>query len=655
MHRSLMLWALAAVLITGSVPAQEPSAENPSRNKARQQMEAWHAAREAGFARRSLSAAHFVTGKQHRAELLVISTLPDPVAVELEAYRPSGERLPLGEYTVPPSQPLRVDLGELLASVVAPAPFRGSLRLSFIGDEKALAAWLVQYHGRQVLELPLQVPSSAPTSWTSFFDLPKLRPHADAFVYVLANHSTASVSYRIRLGRRNGKEERLAGTVAPGAQIVLSPRTGSLPRGFERGWLVVEHDGAPGDLVASGFLTGALAALPMLPANEILKRSYQAIRIPPADAGSSISILLFSPQKQAQVILSMVSAEGGTTTARRTVTVLPGEPEAVDIVKLFALTPAGEWRLQVTADAPIAVSGFHRSASGSVLDLAFFPDAYGHGTGSYPLPDPTTHEVFTTLVNVGSEPASVVGQIFWPGGSYALDPLEVPAGSSRRISHSEILAAATPDAVGRTIPGELRSGLFRWAATGDADLIARTEARPLSGDDVYGFNCKNCCEQMPFGVILPGDVELRAGEFVGLQAAYYYETCTGNLMGPYPITQPQVKHVPAPFSWDGSALTVEPAADDEIGFEHEVWARSEICYGFWWNIWKWVFGQACSRTFLEPWSSSTACIQQTANCSSCHQCCAAQQAFWTCKKKNGDIVRREHETCVYLCTTGPCL
>jgi hypothetical protein len=150
MHRLRAIFAVVALLFGGSSAlGQEPFAENPSRDAAGEQMEIWRALRQADFAKRALSAAHFLVGDQHRAELVLISTLPEAVQIELEAYSVEGERFPLGSHAVDPGAPLRLDIGELIAASPAAAPVRGSLRLTFIGDEKALAAWLVQYQGTE--------------------------------------------------------------------------------------------------------------------------------------------------------------------------------------------------------------------------------------------------------------------------------------------------------------------------------------------------------------------------------------------------------------------------------------------------------------------------------------------------------------------------
>jgi hypothetical protein len=645
---------MAVASVVGDLAAQEaPGSDPAAREEADQIMSDWIEARRAHADSRRLSAATLFLDDSERSELVLLSTMPDPISATVEILSATGRRLLSSEQTIEPQQHLRVDLHALLTPLRKDLPPTASLRVSYHGDDRTLSGWIIHHRGTQVVETQLKKAEyGAGGEEISFFDTRAARTARPA--YFLANHAEVPSRYRLRFatGPRSSRRHSMTseGIVPPGQQIDLS----ALFERSDRGWLLLEHLDSPENLVLHGFLTGRnhLSSLPVLDAGAIAAE-YHALRLPAPQASSSTTLTLFRPgdgsAPGSEVSIELIETETGSLVRRLDVPLPAEEVRTVQIEHLAKAAGIDELSLRVTSDQPFAISGLHRSASRTWSELAMVAESSGHDTGNYPLPDTLRHRVFTTLLNLGPLAAEAVFQIYWPGGTYSYGPITIPAGASRRVDIGELQAANTPDLLGRTLPDRIEHGLIRWTSVGAASIAARTEAVDLASGDLYGFNCKSCCEQLPFAAIIPEVVEFAAGGSATFQSSYYYSTCDGQ-MGPFPIP-PQVQHVPSPFQWNGLTLSANEAADADIGFEAEVFGRSPFCFSFWRWISKWGKGLLCKKTFLDPWSNSQACTVQTSNQQSCLVCCTAQKAYRICRGAHPAITESEYNACVGLCVS----
>ncbi|HEX2162893.1 MAG TPA: hypothetical protein VHM02_02985 [Thermoanaerobaculia bacterium] len=623
-----------------------------SREQAENQMAEWRAARRALAIPAALSTPHWAIRGGARAEIVLISTVADAVVFDLEAFSPDGERFPLGRHAVTPTNHLHLDLRELLRPYGEATPEEGSLRLSFTGDDRTLSGWLIQDEGGRQLEIPLVSSlASVGTQWQSYYDLGNHRQLQPS--YYFANHGAVPVSYQISLGLEGRVLTSAVGIISPGESVSLRSMVGGerLPR---RAWLQFDHDGEHHVITASGFLEGPehLTSLPITPAEHKPAKTHHVVRVPMGGNRSTV-VTLWAPEEASTVAIRLLSSPDGHEIVTRTAVLQAGE---VRMIQLDSLLRRGigqpEARLLIEGSAPVHVSGFSENADGSAVDLAFFGGSYGHSTGSYPVLDVEEHEVFTTLVNIGEELASVVVELYWQGGAYSYGPFPLRSGESRRVSVDDLIRDQTPDLLGRRVPPSIAAGLLRWATVGAGDLIARTEVRKRGSNDSFGFNCKSCCEQLPYGAIVPDLVEFLPGQSVPFQSAYYYSACDGT-MGPYPIT-PESKVVPAPFSWNGTTVTASSAADADIEFEAQVQGRSFMCFA----IFRWILGKGraalCKRVHLDPFSATQACTLQTSTCLLCNACCWSQYNYKVCIGKDPFLRDSERNTCLGLCAAEKC-
>lgn len=224
-------------------------------------------------------------------------------------------------------------------------------------------------------------------------------------------------------------------------------------------------------------------------------------------------------------------------------------------------------------------------------------------------------DVATTITNVGPTPARLVAQIFWEGGAYALAPLTLAPGATQSFEPFLLALEGPPDLLGRRLDLGYRGGFFKWLSQDkDAQLLGRTFVRGPGSLDRVGFNCFGCCWEMPTGEVVPSEVNLLPGQSAAFEACVSYSTCSGEL-GPFSVT-PASLTVPAPFTWDGSIVTVSAPAQKVLSFQStaqevrvECTTRTRAIYGS-------GTAKAC-RVLLKKshdansfWSDGAACTAQ---------------------------------------------
>lgn len=505
--------------------------------------------------------------------------------MSLTAFNRSGGRLPLGNFDIQPQSYLEVDLADQLSTVRAAPPWReGSIHVDFFGDPDMLDGWLVTKSSAGVFEESLidrQSLLDGPflSFWDTTTQLDDLAP-----IYELHNAGHQPIEVRVRTGHGHQIQPLTILRLGPGSTTRVEPlKDGFLPRA----WVEIEHDGEPGSLVLRGWLEGPefVSRLPIHQSGPPeATHSYETIRVPLSGPESQFfhpMVALFNPTDEEQTSrLSWHETETGTVLAEIERSVPAREVIRLDSFELtdgLTLPLPEEARLRVSVRASgLLPWGVVLPRNGPPLDLAWVPTANAHGSGMYPLPNLDRANVFTTFVNLGSEPAELFGQITWKGGNYALGPLVIPAGASRRLDFRTIAREGPPDLLDRTLDPGYGSAFFQWLShRGSTQLIARTEVQPRGGTDAFGFNCLNCCHEVPHGELIPGNLTFPVGQSPLFQTCVYYNTCTGTL-GPY-FTQATTLDYPAPFSWDGVRISASGPGSGTASFWGSELGTSLLC------------------------------------------------------------------------------
>lgn len=589
-----------------------------------------------------------------QATVFLMNPIADTISVAVTALDGHGGELPLGTYTIESRHHIELSLAERLRGF-EPDFGTGSLRLSLLGDADTLQGWtILSTPTGDTFELPIANPSKATgDALYAFWDTTGRAPRGAWDVrFELLNVSTLPRRIEVTTSRGQGTVTE-ARVLAPGERLQLG-RVDRRPFA-PRGWAELRHDGDPGDILAVGMLSGRapLASIPLVGLGEADKRHhYESIPLP--HPATDTRLTLFRPGAGAgPVRIEAIDAASGAQLAETSVPFPAGDVRTLSLDRILpsAADPAAPVRLRIVSDAaPLLVQGFSALADGTASELMFFPRASAHGNGTYPLPDPARYATATTIVNLSEEPSCIVAQVTWAGGTYALGPLDIPAGAAHRIDLEALTDSLEPDLVGRELSAERPEAVLKWSIIeGGGELVARTEVTPHGHQDRFGFNCWGCCWQTPEGRIVPPEVEFTPGQERGFTASVLITDCAGT-MGPYPTT-PTSMTFNSPFSWDGRLVTASSAADGDLSFEDQMTRISPTCASIWTTIFGWGKAKLCKETF-NPLGFTTLqpCGSQTASCFECTACCNALYQMRLCQGKNAVLLQQELQQCLGICS-----
>lgn len=634
-------------------------ADTEEKNAAALRVEKRQAQRMANAQPTRLVSSHYSIAGGDETTLYLLNKVSEPIEVEVEALSGEGVPLSLGRYVLEPTQHTALSLSQLLG--VTRSYRTGSLRVDFMGDAKMVQAWAVLRRGQNVVELPLQ--ASADQGWQriSFWDTRMLDKNVVPHYFVI-NSSEFPVNYEVHLGQDDDGIYEQRGTLLPGAREAIIPT--EFDTTLRHGWFWLELEGPePGAVTAVGLLQASrkpiavasraagprqqstylsrLELAPSVLANSFSQFASLAIPLRTSQRGEARTLLsLFNGAEQSAIAdVVLVDFDSGEELVRRQVTLAPNEVSSMNLNELAADTLAElpeEGRVYVEADTVLRLWSASELPNGNVLEVPFFGLTEAHQSGSYPLPDLDNFHTVSTLVNVGDEPTTILGQVSWDNGTYALKPLDIPAGEARHIDFTDLVLAQTPDIVGRKIEPDFRQGFFQWTARGSHQVIGRTDVRPINGTDRFGFNCGSCCQEESFGDILPGSIMINFNSSSTFDGVEYVGTCT-SILGPYSISGYNSLSYSSPVTWNGHSLSVSDLTDQRPAFT--AWGDSVFDDGWECTQGNVLFGDddrvqadPCQEQHNPPpFDPARSCGDQNSSCSSCKNCCEKQKDVGDCR------------------------
>lgn len=637
-QRAVLGMVLLSSSFLGAATAQvQPPEEN------RNEMEELRASRWAKSKEQLLVAPYYSNRPGETTKLLVVNRFADPIDLVLVAHSSSGESRPLDVEILEPRETAEINLREALQG--APRDFQvGSLRLSYFGDPEMIQAWVV-LSGRGELEVPLTKKTGfGAWQWFSFWDTrPFLAAAQSEPYFVFHNTEDTLVTVEVVANTAVGPAEVYREQIPPGGTATLKPKSHGR---WAAAGLQIRQDGSPGQVVAAGFLEGrnVLTALPIMTPSEIeAARAFFVPALPfeltPPDAPVALVLSLFNPAvtgepKNVHVVLRDLD---GLLVFEHQLVLEPWETRALDLSSLphGAQSVSGWVRMELTStEGGVIPHAYGLVRDGGVIDVALVPQDKAHDGGTYPLADLKSNDVFTTFLNLGSEPATIVSQIQWDRGTYALEPFTVPAGTSYRLDFRTIAEQGKPDPAGRRLDGNYERAFFQWfSRRGSSQLIARTEVRRKESLDVIGFNCYGCCEELPWGAVIPSSLAFDTGEQPLFQPVEYVDTCSGTL-GPYEI-YPAYKTFFSPLSWSSSnILSTVDYTHQTVGFEEKGYYQWVDCS----DRLRTVRGAGpvtvdrCMAQHGPPgFDEGQSCAAQTGSCTSCYDCCEKLKQVGYCR------------------------
>lgn len=532
-----------------------------------------------------------------------------------------------------------------------------------------IEAWGVLRLGGQYVEWPFsRIGAYSSRAIASFWDTrglaPGIRPR-----YHLFNPASEPVEYTLTVGGSEAVLPTERRKLGPRESVALTPAAPG-----SAGWLRIQQDGEPLSLVAMGLLTGQAAAdggaAPFLATLPLFLREpsgeatdYHALRLPlvsrdrirgglalrqgssePGRPGVARTVLsLHNAGLDEQVLrIELESFDTGAPIDSFEQPLAPGEIVNLDPTQrlrggMDAGTLAAEVRLVLRggtdAVRPWAVS---LSPAGEVLDVRFLRAQEAHPTSLYALPSLEQFEIVDTLVNLGEQPTTILGQIFWEGGSYSLPPIRIAPGHSHQLDIEEVARLQVPDNLGRTLDPGYQRGYLQWVTQlGSGKILDRIELRRRQGWDVFGFKYNTCCESRPVGDLIPGSVVLDFGVPGSFVASEYIFTCS-SILGPYDAFITDLDYA-SPLSWNGETAS---ASDDTYQIaSFEGLGQEVVNDPFDGCIPQYVnYGDegpatadACRQEHHPGYNPAPGCQSQSDNCSDCYECCDKERDVADCQ------------------------
>lgn len=632
---SALLLAAAMLWLPNEISAE---ASTPfTRESATEETERLLAQRQAGGDYVTLYSPFFPIDSSQDGYLFLMNAFGDPVEVEVRVTSASGDHYPIGSFTVEPTRHQQISLREHLPKS-PDLKTAGSLLVRFFGDEDMLTAWAVNKTDATATEWELQTVEAHTHAFESFWNTQLQNERSQPAVYLL-NTSPLPTEYFIVWGHgasEESREKRWLGSEQSERLVHPTPA-----RRHQSGWVRVESLDTTNHLVMLGFLEGQSSriALPRLDSTD--SRAFESTPLTlPTGPESRVIATVFNPTTMRQnATLILRHALSGQELLRRELQLDPEASTPVDLKDLLSnagIRSQTRIRVKVVGESRIVVQGFLSSAEGT-REIEFFPVDRGHGSGRYPIPTLPGFRTTHTLVNLGSESANIVAQVFWDGGTHALPPIDLAPGSSHIVDFGELARKKRRDLLGRELDPNLPQGFFQWTSRlGSQQLIARLEVTKADNEAVsFGFNCFGCCTEFPFGGVEPDSLVFDIGQSRLFQAVEEISTCTG-LLGPFPANVTNLNYS-SPLSWNGVTISSSGPSSTDVSFSGVSERTTPTCNVVPSNIFG--FGRPrvdqCQEDNNPDYDHEAEggchASQNSSSCETCYTCCEKQKDVAECR------------------------
>jgi hypothetical protein len=621
--------------------AAEAGSNRGSRDIARQEMAKIRQARLDLAARELLVAPLLPTLPGQQLRLVVNSRFTEAIELELAATTSEGELHLLTIERLEPRATLWLDLDAHLAMAVT-RRLDLSLRLSYVGDPEMIQAWVLSDGPAGAMEQQMvKVSLQSAKEWHSFWELETFAPSRGVRPRLaFQNTEMVPVSLDLQLTDGSGERHSFEHLIPAGGTLHFTPE-----RAMKSGTLRARHDGGDGQVQAAAILAGGavLAQLPIVPyRQDVQSEIYESMIIaadPPSQRRPVLLLANVGGSTPVPIEVELVEIETGGLLARQELSLQPDRPSSLDLLMLLAASPGNgqidAFRLRVLSpNARVLAHALEVGSAGRPTDIALVSASKAHDSGTYPLPDLDRQAAWSEFLNLGDEPAQIFAHLSWPEGDFALAPFEVAPGGTYVIDFRGLAASDVEDAAGRRFrPGGQPAYLQWMGRRGSSDLIARTFMRRDGEDDAVGFNCFGCCEEFPYGGMVPEFAAFLVGTSANLMAAEYIDTCSGTI-GPY-YAAPNTVSFSSPVSWSTFNVQAVGQTEQTITFTGSGMYTSGSCQARpipYFGEAPVVADEVCQLTHNPNFDPTRGCCGMFgADGVACKSCCEREKAVADCR------------------------
>ncbi|HEV2852020.1 MAG TPA: hypothetical protein VHC97_04375 [Thermoanaerobaculia bacterium] len=460
--------------------------------------------------------AYYSVAAGWHSELSLNNADPRPLTVGVTLFNRKGKALALPDVELPATTSVELSLNDLVPRGRGFA--EGSVELRFqSANPMALGSQLTVADPERHLALDMEPLMRLRSSrleglWWS------LDSSTDARFF-LTNTTGEPLSVRPQVQWQGRLSDLSPVELGPHQLTVLDVRTllgtlGLPARAIAQGGLSLQHDGAPGALIAHGALLdrqGRFSAnLPLvdpdaaptsnLDGNGLLLGGPAAGKAFPAAARFTPTLVVKNAADTRQTVRwSLRFKEGGEPREERG----PAIELAPHEVRRIELAPAHSGPVE---DAGLALEHSGRPgtlvaalssvdrARGLVVDVPFASVAPGSGFGgSHPFRIDERWRSVAYLTNTTANPTTASYLVFYEDGYWSPDLLRLAPGETVSIDLERLRDEGVPDRQGRRLPRDLHRGQLAWTPREPNALVGRVVRFDKTTGRAANFSCPNCC------------------------------------------------------------------------------------------------------------------------------------------------------------------
>lgn len=359
-------------------------------------------------------------------------------------------------------------------------------------------------------------------------------------------------------------------------------------------WVVMESNGLPGDLRATGFAAHRGAPPRLIrfyDPDAVLQPHLFGTRMRVAGASGDLALknttneplvarAQFLDPESGRTLFELsptnLSANGATTVDLAPVIAKlqrQGNPDTVG-VRVESNGPVG---------GLIGALYMRDISTGLLFDVPLRDSGQARkSTGSYPWRIDDDYETHVSITNAGSIPATFVIRIGYDGGGeLVFNPMELVSGASATFDVRAIRDSRVKDWRGHALPPTATRGRFMWTVHGSgasARLIGRAEVVSANAGVTSSYSCGQCCpDSFVVGSISPFQVSMPVGGNGTYDVLGTYQTCNGSQYSlpesaSWNVAFPDVASVTTPTNGQGLATGLSSGTTDVAGsYGVETW------------------------------------------------------------------------------------